>query len=66
MYSIMHSSYHYPSSVLCLITQCALLGSAGRREEETSDELEFYNSHISPVLEQMNAASTGTNISMCC
>ena len=36
-------------------------GSAGRREEETDDEAQYYNEHIAPIIDRMTVQAKGNS-----
>ena len=38
-------------------------GSAGRREEETDEEAQYYNEHIAPILDRMTVQAKGIHFS---
>lgn len=42
----------------CDIEEYFLVGSAGKREEETAEEVMFYSQNIAPLLERMTEASS--------
>ena len=48
---------------MIIMVKCFYLpGSAGKREEESQEDIDFYNQHIAPMLEEMAALSTSKYI----